>query len=106
MPNSTTQTASTAQAVIGLAELAQVMSITPDKLKQNWRRWHARLGMPRKHHAGDFWPRAMIEVWLTSQAYVKAVPSNDNTFEVPEEVHQTRVDEQNKALRESLGVGA
>ncbi|WP_281932141.1 hypothetical protein [Roseibium album] len=104
MPNTIAQDMPTAHVVIGLAELAQVMSITPDKLKRNWRRWHAKLGMPRKHHATDVWPRRQIEVWLTSQAHVNATPSNDNTFEVPEEVHETRVAEQNKALRESLGV--
>jgi hypothetical protein len=104
MPNTTAQTFQTSSLIIGLDELAKVLRKTPDQLKRGWRNMHVRYGMPRKHEAGWFWSRQAIEVWLTSQAYVKATPGNDNAGEIPPEVHRTRVDEQNTALRKSLGV--
>ncbi|MBO6930613.1 MAG: hypothetical protein JJ856_13655 [Roseibium sp.] len=104
MPNTPVQTARTMDLVIGLKELEQVLSTTPENLKRTWLKRHQQYGMPRKHPAGWFWPRKSIDVWLTSQAYVSADPGNDNDGEIPVTVHETRVAEQRAALHTLLGV--
>ncbi|TYC51642.1 hypothetical protein FMN50_20390 [Rhodobacterales bacterium] len=105
MQSTTAQTSQTRDLVIGLDELANVLGKTPDYLKRNWLKLHQKLGMPRKHPAAFIWPRGAINVWLTSQAYVEAVPGNDNTGDLPPSLHETRVAEQRAALHASMGVG-
>lgn len=104
MPNTNAQTTQTMDLVIGLKELAQVLSISPAHLKRKWLELHKTKGMPRKHPAGWFWPRKSIDVWLTSQAYVSADPGNDNGGEIPVTVHEARCAEQRAALHTLLGV--
>lgn len=109
MPTTTLQTADTGQLVIGVEELAAVLGKPQQYLKRNWLKLHQTLGMPRKHAAGWVWPRAAINVWLTSQAAcsaptVDAVPGNDNTGDLPPDLHGQRVEEQRAALHQLLGV--
>lgn len=104
MPKTTSQTCQTVDLVIGLDELAKVLRKTPDYLKRNWRRMHQKLGMPRKHDAGDIWPRKQIEIWLTGPSAVAAAPGNDNAGQIPAAVHEARVSAQNEALKGLLGV--
>lgn len=104
MPTSTIQTAETAQLVIGVEELAAVLGITPANLKRTWLKRHLEGGMPRKHAAAWLWPRAAVNVWLTSPANVEAVPGNDNTGDTPPDLHAQRVADQQAALHQQLGV--
>lgn len=103
MPN-TTQEQATRDKVIHLDELAKVLGKTAHYLKQNHRKLVEKTGMPPKHPAGWIWSRVQIDVWLTSQGYVSAVPDNDNDGGIPEEVHKTRVEDQTAALLKGLGV--
>lgn len=106
MPTTTHQRGRTEDLVIGLDEVAKVLRKSPDTIKRRWLEFHEKLGMPRKHAAGWFWPRRSFEVWLTSQAAVAAAPGNDNTGDIPPEVHTTRVSEQRAALHQQLGVSS
>lgn len=100
----TASTAPAARLVIGLDELASVMSITPDKLKRRWLRLHLKHGMPRKHSAGWFWPRALTEAWLVTQSALAAPAGNDNTFgNPPAQLHADRAAEQRASLRQLYG---
>lgn len=103
---STLQATNTRDLVIGLAELAEVLGITPENLKRTWLKLHQKHAMPRKHAAGWLWPRGAINIWLTSQAAVSAIPGNDNAGETPADLHPLRVAEQRAALHKSLGVSS
>lgn len=106
MPNSMTITTSTAEAVIGLTELASVLGTTPERIKRNWLNWHSNKGMPRKHPLFWTWPRASMNIWLTSQGIVDPIAGNDNTGELPECLHDVRVSEQREGLYRALGLEA